>query len=79
MSSLEDREKRRRRLKHRSDIVHDLHSKKYRQRVVKDRRKKSPKARDLSKDDLYDNDDDGFSIPDDLNLNLEDGKDGYSD
>lgn len=78
MSSLEDREKRRRRLKHRSDIAHDLHSKKYRQRVVQ-QRKKSSKTRSLSEDYLWDDDDDGIDPNDNLISNLEDSGDGNSD
>lgn len=49
MSTPEEKEKRRRRMKRRSKIAHDLHSKKYRQRVIP-----SKKVRDSSDDSLYD-------------------------
>ena len=63
MSTPEEKERRRRRMK-RSAVVRDLHTRKYRQRVVKDRRRKhleqtiEDDALDdfdvLDYDDLYD-------------------------
>lgn len=64
MSSLEEREKRRRRMKNRrSHIAHDLHSKKYRQRIVK-----SKKGKDNGKgegdQEVWDSDDSDLWLDD---------------
>lgn len=58
MSTPEEKEKRRRRIKRRSAVAHDLHSKKYRQRIIKGKRRlENIEVWDGSFDDLLDDDD----------------------
>lgn len=58
MSTPEEKEKRRRRIKRRSAVAHDLHSRKYRQRIIKRRRRSEDiEVWDGRLDSLLDDDD----------------------